>query len=97
MKKKVILIFLSLILAISIFPITVFADSYADTVIYGTVRTADIDNPIAEAIAIKNGKFVYVGNETGVSKYVQSGITKIIDHRGKGMIMPGCTACHIPL
>ena len=94
MKNKVFLIFLSVILAISAFPITAFADNYADTVVYGTVRTADTKNPIAEAIAIKNGKFLYVGNETGVSKYIQKGITKIIDHRGKGMIMPGCTDGH---
>ena len=49
---------------------------YADTVVYGTIRTAEEGNPLAEAIAIKDG------------------VTEIVDHRGKGMVMPGCTDGH---
>ncbi len=68
-------------------------DSLADTVVYGTIRTAEKDNPLAEAIAIKDGKYIYVGNEKGASKLIDE-YTKIIDHRGKGMVMPGCTDGH---
>ena len=35
-----------------------------------------------------------MGNEDGVAKYINDGITKVIDHRGKGMVMPGCTDGH---
>ena len=66
----------------------------ADTVVYGTIRTADTENPVAEAIAIKDGKFVYVGDEAGAAAYIKNGVTEVIDHRGKGMVMPGCTDGH---
>ncbi len=65
----------------------------ADTVVYGTIRTAEKDNPIAEAIAIKDGKYVYVGDEQGAAAWI-GGTTQIVDHRGKGMVMPGCTDGH---
>ena len=65
----------------------------ADTVVYGTIRTAEKENPVAEAIAIRNGKFVYVGDEAGVAACIGDE-TRIIDHRGKGMVMPGCTDGH---
>ena len=66
----------------------------ADTVVYGTIRTAEKGNPVAEAIAIKDGKYVYVGDETGAAAFIEDGVTAIIDHRGKGMVMPGCTDGH---
>ena len=37
----------------------------ADTVVYGTIRTAETEKPVAEALAIKDGKFVYVGDKAG--------------------------------
>ena len=70
------------------------AADYADTVVYGTIRTADTANPVAEAIAVKDGRFVYVGDEAGAAAFVNDGVTEIIDHRGQGMVMPGCTDGH---
>lgn len=67
---------------------------YADTIIYGTIHTADEDCPVAEAIAIKDGKFVYVGTRNGVEAYIKKDVTEIIDHTGKGMVMPGCFDGH---
>ena len=66
----------------------------ADTVVYGTIRTAEEGNPVAEALAVKDGKYVYVGDGAGVAAYIQDGVTEVIDHRGKGMVMPGCTDGH---
>ena len=66
----------------------------ADTVVRGTIRTAEEDNPIVEAIAIKDGKFVYVGDKTGAEAYIKEGVTQVIDHTGKGMVMPGCYDGH---
>ena len=66
----------------------------ADTVVYGTIRTAAKGNAVAGAIAIKDGKYVYVGDEAGAAAFVEDGVTKVVDHRGKGMVMPGCTDGH---
>ena len=95
MKKQILSAVLVIVMLLSVLPISAFAaDVYADTVVYGTIRTAEEDNPVAEAIAIKDGKFIYVGNEAGVTAYIKDGVTKVIDHRGKGMVMPGCTDGH---
>ena len=66
----------------------------ADTVIIGTIHTAEEDKPVAEAIAIKDGKFIYVGDKAGVKDYIKAGVTEVIDHTGKGMVMPGCFEGH---
>ena len=42
----------------------------ADTVIYGRIYTSDEVQPWAEAMAIEDGKFVYVGNAEGAQAYV---------------------------
>ena len=68
--------------------------SVADTVIFGTVRTADEEIPVAEAVAVKDGKFVYVGDKDGAAPFIKDGVTQVIDHTGKGMIMPGCFEGH---
>ena len=95
MKKQILSAVLVIVMLLSVLPISAFAaDVYADTVVYGTIRTAEEDNPVAEAIAIKDGKFIYVGNEAGVAAYIKNGVTEVIDHRGKGMVMPGCTDGH---
>ena len=67
---------------------------YADTVVYGTIRTAEAKAPVAGALAVKGGKYVYVGDEAGAAAYVKDGVTEVVDHRGKGMVMPGCTDGH---
>ena len=95
MKKPIIVISLVSIVAAGVLLATTLKKNvYADTVVYGTIRTADVKNPVAQAIAIKDGKFIYVGDETGVTTYIKDGITQIIDHRGKGMVMPGCADGH---
>ena len=70
------------------------AGNYADTVVYGTIRTAETGNPVAEAFAVKDGKFVYVGDRSGAAAFVKDGVTRVVDHRGKGMVMPSCTDGH---
>ncbi len=67
---------------------------FADLVVYGAVHTAETIGQIAEALAIKDGKFVYVGDKAGVKDYIKEGVTEVIDHTGKGMVMPGCFEGH---
>lgn len=92
--KRILSILLVLAVTTALLPMAALAADYADTVVYGTIRTADTDNPTAEAVAIKDGKFVYVGNEEGAAAYIGDGVTQITDHRSKGMVMPGCTDGH---
>ncbi|MCQ2380495.1 MAG: carboxylesterase family protein, partial [Victivallaceae bacterium] len=66
----------------------------ADTVVYGTIRTAEEAAPVVEAFAVKDGKFVYVGDRAGAAAFVKDGVTRVVDHRGKGMVMPSCTDGH---
>lgn len=72
-------------------------------VIYGKIYTAEIDSSkevsdkdhyiMAEAMVIKDDKYLYVGSEEGAEQYVTNGVY-IIDWRGKGMIMPSCANGH---
>ncbi len=64
----------------------------ADTVVYGKIYTSD-DGKYVEAFAVKDGRYVYVGDEKGVESYIGKN-TKVIDHRGKGLIMSGATEGH---
>ncbi len=68
-------------------------DSPADLVVYGKIYTADNAESMAEAFAVKDGKYIFVGNKANAQQYITPD-TKVIDHSGKGMIMPGMTDGH---
>lgn len=65
----------------------------ADLVVYGTVYTVNDAAPQANAFAVKDGKFVYVGGEDGVKTFMGPH-TAVVDHRGKGMVTPAFTDGH---
>ncbi|MFI6505894.1 amidohydrolase [Nonomuraea typhae] len=74
--------------------VAVPAQAGADTVLRnGFVYTVDARNSVAEAIAIDNGKIVYVGDDAGVRRHI-GGMTKVIDLKGR-MVMPGLHEGHI--
>ena len=54
------------------------------------IFTADKDNPQASALVVKDGKFVYVGDEAGLSEYEG----EVTDLGGK-FIMPGIIDSHV--
>ena len=58
----------------------------------GVIYTVDSLNSKAEALAIKDGKFVIVGDNEGVKGYIGDK-TKVIDLEGK-MILPGFIDAH---
>ena len=64
----------------------------ADTVIYGNFYTVDKENPKADAVAIADGVFIYVGDADGVKEFIGEG-TKEERYNG-GLIMPGMTDGH---
>ncbi len=66
----------------------------ADLVVYGKVYTANANDRYADAFAVKDGKYVYVGNKNGAKVFVKDGVTKVIDRTGEGLVMPGATEGH---
>ena len=59
----------------------------------GAIYTSDAARSWAEAVAIKEGKLVYVGSNSGVRQYV-SERTRVIDLKGK-MLLPGFVDSHV--
>ncbi len=76
-------------------PVEVFAakNTKADLVVYGKIFTSE-DNKIVEAFAVKDGKFIYVGDKKGVKAFIDKGKTEVIDYTGKGLVMPSCGNGH---
>ncbi len=68
--------------------------SLADLVVYGKIFTSEGNNEIVEAFAVKDGKFIYVGDKKGVEAFIDKGKTEIIDYSGKGLVMPTCGNGH---
>ena len=67
--------------------------TFADLVVYGKVFTAE-GNHVAEAFAVKDGKYVYVGDRKKAGAFVKEGKTEVVDYTGKGLVMPGCGNGH---
>ena len=67
--------------------------SGADLVVIGKIFTSE-NNQVAEAFAVKDGKYVYVGDKKGAEAYIENGKTEVIDYTGKGLVMPGCGNGH---
>ena len=65
----------------------------ADLVVYGKIFTSE-DNQLAEAFAVKDGKFVYVGEKKGAEAFIEAGKTQVLDYTGKGLVMPACGNGH---
>ena len=67
--------------------------SGADLVVIGKIFTSE-NNQMAEAFAVKDGKYVYVGDKKGAEQYIVNGKTEVVDYTGKGLVMPGCGNGH---
>lgn len=68
----------------------------ADLILYnGRLHTVDRHKPLASAVAIKDGRFVIVGNDTQAMALRGSG-TQVIDLRGRTVI-PGLNDSHLHL
>ncbi len=65
----------------------------ADLVVYGKIFTAE-SNQLAEAFAVKDGKYIYVGDKAGAEAYIEEGKTEVVDYTDKGLVMPGCGNGH---
>ncbi len=66
----------------------------ADTVYRnGRIYTVEDDQPWAEAAAVKDGKFTYVGDDAGVESWI-GGETVVVDLNGR-FVMPGIYDTHL--
>lgn len=72
------------------------APTPADRILHhGAIYTVDTAQPWAEAIAIRDGKLVYVGDNAGALSF-RGPATEVIGLRGK-MVMPGIGDSHMHL
>lgn len=90
--KKYGFIFATIFLSILMFACGTDKPSADLIIINGTVATVDSANTIAEAIAIKDGKILFVGTNSEVNSY-KGDSTKIIDADGN-FVMPGFIESH---
>ncbi|MBR0102271.1 MAG: amidohydrolase family protein [Selenomonadaceae bacterium] len=76
-------------------PAEIFAadKNKADLVVCGKIFTSE-DNQIVEAFAVKDGKFIYVGDKACVEAFIDKNKTEVIDYSGKGLVMPSCGNGH---
>ena len=61
-------------------------------IIYGNIYTVDKTQPRASAVAIADGKFVYVGSEAGAKAYIGEGTEEL--RYEDGIILPGLGEGH---
>ena len=70
-------------------------DVKADLVVFSNIYTAENENNSeAKAFAVKDGKYIFVGNKEDAKKYIEEGKTEVIDKTDEGLIIPGCTEGH---
>ncbi len=75
-------------------PASAEPETAADTILKnGTIYTIDDKNTKAEAVAVKDGKILYVGSSSGADIYKGSS-TKVVDLKGK-VVMPGFVDAHV--
>ena len=65
----------------------------ADLIVYGKIFTSE-NGQIVEAFAVKDGKYVYAGDRKGAEAFIEESRTEILDHTGKGLVMPSCGNGH---
>ncbi|MGM9486669.1 amidohydrolase [Ideonella sp. YS5] len=66
----------------------------ADTVLnHGYVYTVDSKDSVSQAVAVRDGRIVYVGSDEGAAAYI-GGRTQVVDLGGR-MLMPGFVDGHL--
>ncbi|MED0671218.1 amidohydrolase [Aneurinibacillus aneurinilyticus] len=95
--KRICSLLFTMVLLFSMIPGAVFAadsEEKADTVyLNGNIYTVDAKFSKADAMVIKDQKFIYVGNKEQAEKYIGPS-TKVIDLEGKSVI-PGLNDGHL--
>ncbi|MBR1418100.1 MAG: amidohydrolase family protein, partial [Synergistaceae bacterium] len=86
---------IALVLVLNLFACASAEVQKADLVVYGKIFTSESENnQLAEAFAVKDGKYIYVGDKVGAEAFIDAGKTEVINYDGKGLVMPGCGNGH---
>jgi predicted amidohydrolase YtcJ len=64
-------------------------------VVNGTVFTLDPERPLAEAVAVKDGKILAVGDASEIKRFIGSATT-VLDVKGR-LVIPGLIDAHVHL
>src|SRR5262249_26876483 len=96
--KLVALTFVTLVSAFAAFPVFDFQGASqtepADLVLKnGNIYTVSDVQPKAEAIAVRQGRIVFVGSNSDVKKYEGKKVTRVIDLKGQ-TVLPGVADAH---
>ena len=62
----------------------------ADLIVYGTIYTSDKDGNFASAFAVKDGKYIYVGDEDGAEAFAGKNTRTLY----AGFVMPSAVESH---
>ena len=77
---------------LSLLAVPCFGQS-ADLVLrHATIYTVDSAHPVAQAVAVRDGKLVYVGTDAGVARYIGTA-TRTLDLNGR-FVFPGFVDAH---
>lgn len=87
--SKLSLLLMAFVLAV---PVMTACGNSADTVITGTVYTADDEDSIVEAIAVKDDEIIFAGDKADVKDLIGND-TEVIE-TGDGMAMPSFVEAH---
>jgi hypothetical protein len=60
---------------------------------HGHIYTADVNDRVVEAVAVRAGRIVYVGDDTGVKAHI--GSTTVVEDLAGGFMMPGLVDGHM--
>ena len=95
MKKRVEWVTISTLLSCAaLSPVPTAAAESADVVYRnGTVYTVDAHDSVQQAVAIRDGRIIYVGTDAGLAAFI-GGKTRSVDLKGR-MLMPGLVDGHM--
>jgi predicted amidohydrolase YtcJ len=88
-------IFTLLIAALSLFNVSPKIETADVVFTNGNIYTANERQPRAQAIAVKNGRIIFVGSDEGLKKY-EGKETRVVDLKGR-TVLPGLTDAHYHL
>ncbi len=93
--KRIIVIAICLVLTFSVTGCSGSASDsdFAETVIIGSIYTANAEGDTVSALAVKDGKYIYVGDEKGVQEFIGDD-TEVITLEEEGMVLPSFTDGH---
>ena len=63
----------------------------ADLVVYGKIFTSE-GNQVVEAFAVKDGKYIYVGDKAGAEAFIEEGKTEVVDYLPRRPRILSCRA-----